>query len=278
MKKVGFIYHPKLERAVALAQELARALEGKKAAPWLSSAWDEDGARAHVPGSELLVSIGGDGTMLRATRMAVPWGVPVLGVNLGRLGFITELGPEEVVEALPHFLAGEGCVDERALLQVELKGEALHSLALNDAVVGRGKDPRVVYVETVIDGEPLTTFKADGVLVSTATGSTGYALAAGGPILSPWSQDLLLKAIAPHLSLAFALVLPPEAAVELRVHCDHQASLTLDGQIERPLEDGDLVRVRRSPLMARFLRRQTTGIFYRTLVERLSRQNRGSGG
>lgn len=277
MKKVGIIYHPKLARAVDLAGELAQQVPRDRVAFWASSAWEEETARGQVPGSELLVSIGGDGTMLRTTRMAVPWGVPVLGVNMGRLGFITELGPEEVAEALPHFLAGEGCLDERALLQVELRGEAIASPALNDVVVGRGKDPRVVYVETAIDGEPLTTFKADGVLVSTATGSTGYALAAGGPILPPWSQDLLLKAIAPHLSLASALVLSPGAAVELRVHCDHQASLTLDGQIERPLEDGDLVRVRRSPLVARFLRRQTTGIFYRTLVERLSRQNRGSG-
>jgi NAD+ kinase len=127
----------------------------------------------------------------------------------------------------------------------------------------------VIRIETKIDDTPLTTYKADGVIIATATGSTGYSLAAGGPILHPQAREVLLKAISPHLTMAHALVLPPAATVELRVITDHQAMLSIDGQVELPLESGDRVKVNLSSHVARFLRTGTAASLYSTLEQRL---------
>jgi NAD+ kinase len=154
------------------------------------------------------------------------------------------------------------------MLQAEVAGkEPFH--ALNDVVLGRGAISRVIYVETTIDGAPLNTYKADGVILATATGSTGYSLAAGGPILYPQSREIILNPISPHLTFANAVVLPPTAIVELKVRTDHQAMLSIDGQIDLALESGDSVKVKLSPHVARFLRVQPLTFFYSILMERL---------
>jgi NAD+ kinase len=169
---------------------------------------------------------------------------------------------------VPAFIAGEYWLDERAMLEVKLQERTFHTL--NDVVVTRGARVRIIKVKVAIDGEPLTTYRADGVIVATATGSTGYSLAAGGPILYPQAKELLLAPLAAHLSLTTPLVLPPEAALELEVHTDHQAILSVDGQIDVELNDGDVVQVRRSPYVTHLLRAQPPAFFYRTLTQRLS--------
>lgn len=268
MKILGILYHPKIAAAKAFAEELAGFLPSLNAVVWLCSAWDEEGAKAQVEGTELIVSVGGDGTILRAARAVAPQSIPIVGINLGRLGFMTELSAEEARDRLPALLAGEGWVDERAMLQAEVAGkEPFH--ALNDVVLGRGAISRVIYVEATIDGAPLNTYKADGVILATATGSTGYSLAAGGPILYPQSREIILNPISPHLTFANAVVLPPTAIVELKVRTDHQAMLSIDGQIDLALESGDSVKVKLSPHVARFLRVQPLTFFYSILMERL---------
>jgi NAD+ kinase len=221
----------------------------------------------------LLLSIGGDGTILRAARASVPWSVPIVGINLGRLGFMTEFSAEEALDRLPAFLAGDGWIDERTMLQAEptrsSKEPSPPFHALNDIVVGRGAICRVIRVEVTIDGAPLSTYKADGVILSTATGSTAYSLAAGGPILYPQAKEILLNPISPHPVYANPLLLPPAAVVELMVQTDHQAMLSIDGQIDLALESGDSVRVRLSPYTARFLRAQPPTFFYSSLMQRL---------
>ncbi|GAH02056.1 unnamed protein product, partial [marine sediment metagenome] len=142
----------------------------------------------------------------RAVQVAVPGLTPIAGVNLGKLGFMTELSVDEAVAKLPALLAGEGWIDERAMLEAELSPAGQDEparifYALNDVVVARGAIARTVYIEASIDGETLTTYKADGVIVATATGSTGYSLAAGGPILHPQSKEFLLLPIVPHLHM-----------------------------------------------------------------------------
>jgi NAD+ kinase len=154
------------------------------------------------------------------------------------------------------------------MLQAELAGKKPY-YALNDILIGRGAVSRVIYVETTIDGVPLTTHKADGVIIATATGSTGYSMAAGGPILYPQAREIILNPISPHLTFANAVVLPPTAIVELKVRTDHQAMLSIDGQINLALESGDIIRVSISPHVARFLRAQPPTFFYSTLMERL---------
>lgn len=268
MKRVGILYHPKIAAAGAFAEELAGFLPSLNASCWLCSAWDEANARAQLESTELICSVGGDGTILRAARAVIPWDIPIVGINLGRLGFMTELSAEEARDRLPAFLAGEGWIDERAMLQAELASKGPFH-ALNDVVLGRGAMARLVHVETYIDGAPLTTYKADGVILATATGSTGYSLAVGGPILYPQAREIILNPIAPHPTFANAVVLPPNATLEVRVQTDHQAMLSIDGQINVALESGDSVKVTLSPHVARFLRAKPPTFFYSSLMERL---------
>ncbi len=270
--RVGIVYHPKVESSRPLAERLAAFMKERQVQAWLASAWDEEALRPQIQGSDFLLCLGGDGTLLRVARAAVPWAVPIVGVNQGRLGFITELRPEEALKRLPLLLDGKGWVDERAMLAVKLprlhQGQAT-VWALNDAVVSRGAIARVISVETKIDGDLLTTYRGDGVMVATATGSTGYNLAAAGPILYPQSQDLVLTPLAPHLSLSNTLVLSGACTIALHVRTDHQAMLSLDGQTHITLESGDAIEVSRSPHVARFLRLRPPGDFYRTLTARL---------
>lgn len=274
MKRVGILYHPKREKALPLAEEIEKSLSHQGVSGWLCSAWEEDEARALAPDSDLLFSIGGDGTILRVARISAPLSIPMVGINLGRLGFMTELNITEIMEKLPDLLAGKGWVEERAMLEAELVSEREKAggksfQALNDVVVGRGSSARLVLIETIIDGELVTTYRADGVIVATATGSTGYSLAAGGPILYPQSREILLQPLASHLSLSQALVLPPETIIELKVTTSHEARLSLDGQVEMPLSSGDRVRVKLSPYVARFLRLRPKTYFYNLLEQKL---------
>lgn len=283
MKKVGIIYHPKLSAAIRLAKELEGALRSSNVAAWLCSAQEVDEVGGQAEGTELLLSIGGDGTILRAARLAAPRGIPILGVNLGKLGFLTELGAKEIKERLPSFLSGEGWVEERTMLQAELipldskggKPQLYH--ALNDVVVGRGAIANVVYIKVSLDGEAFATYKGDGVILATATGSTAYSLAAGGPVLYPQSRDFILQPLLTHLSPPTALVLPSTVVVELEVNTEHQALLSIDGQPNLPLGSGDRVIVQRSPYLARFLHRQPKAFFYRSLSQRLLGNKANSG-
>jgi NAD+ kinase len=148
-------------------------------------------------------------------------------------------------------------------------GHELHYQALNEVVVSRGSLARIVRLATWIDGDYLTTYAADGLIVSTPTGSTGYALAAGGPILPPELRNILLIPIAAHLSLDRAVVLSEGAQVALEVYSDHQVILTVDGQFEVEVQDGDRVEVKASPDSAHFVRLRSPAYFYRTLMSRL---------
>jgi NAD+ kinase len=286
MKRVGVIYHPKIAAAMDLAEELCRFMEASGVGTWTCSAWDEEEMKAHAQGSDLALSVGGDGTILRAARAMSPGEVPILGVNLGHLGFMTELTGENIMERLPALLGGDGWIDERTMLEVEVSAREEPKAAerplgplyaLNDAVLGRGQTWRVVYIKASINGEPLTTYKADGVIVATATGSTGYALAAGGPILYPQCEEILLKPVSAHLTMPYALVLPATTVVELELHTHYQAMLSLDGQVELALYDGDRVRVGRSSRVARFLRVYPPGSFYSGLEQRLKVRDSSTG-
>jgi NAD+ kinase len=266
VQRVGILYHPMIEAAITLAGELERLLSGRGVSAWLCSAWEGEKARAQLNNTDLILTIGGDGTILRAAGVVVPGLTPITGINLGKLGFMTELSAGEAVDKLPALLAGEGWIDERAMLEAQFSRQTFH--ALNDVVVARGAIARTVSVETSIDGERLTAYKGDGVVVATATGSTGYSLAAGGPILHPQSEEFILSPIAPHLSLVYPLVLLPKAVVKLRIIATHEATLSIDGHVNRPLSSGDSVTVRLSAHKARFLRIHPR-VFYGSLEQRL---------
>jgi NAD+ kinase len=275
MKKVGIVYHPLNKGTHSLAQKLAGFLDASGVSCWLCSAWEGDEVRKQVPGTELVLTIGGDGTILRAAQAVVTHSIPITGINLGKLGFLTELDADEARDRLPALLAGEGWIDERALLEVELtaikKEQEPPKLfyALNDAVVARGEIARMIYIEASIDGEPLATYRADGVIVATATGSTGYSLTAGGPVLHPQADEFLLVPIMPHLSLNYSLVLLPECVVRLRVNAGQRAALSIDGHICLSLDDGAAIKVKHSSVKTKFLRIQPKVSFYSTLEQKL---------
>jgi len=262
VKRVGILYHPKIEKAEAFSRELEKFLKAQGVSFWTCSAWEEEKAKSQIAGTELILSIGGDGTILRAVRVVVPQVVPIVGINLGNLGFMTELKADEAFEKLPRLLGGEGWIEERTMLEAEplSQGKTLH--AMNDVFVGRRSLARLVRIETRVDGEVLAIHRADGVIVATATGSTGYSLAAGGPILCPQAKEIIFKPVCPHLALDRAVVLSPEAEIQLKVVTTHEAMLSIDGQVELPLSSGDEVKVKLSPYVARFLRIRPKAYFY----------------
>ncbi|MFC1860491.1 NAD(+)/NADH kinase [Chloroflexota bacterium] len=275
MKKVGILYHPKIEAAHILAKALEDFLTASGVSTWLCSAWEEETARAQLDDTDFILTSGGDGTILRAAHLALPEQIPITGVNLGKLGFMTELSADEAIDRLPALLAGDGWVDERTVLETELtptkhEHKPVQTFyALNDVVVARGAAARIVYVDASIDGEPLTTYKADGVIVATATGSTGYSLSAGGPILYPQTKEFLLLPILPHLSLAYTVVLPSTVVVTLRISTHNQATLSIDGHINLPLSSDDTVTIKHSSKKVRFLRIHPKTSFYGSLEQRL---------
>jgi len=274
MNRIGIIYHPLKEAACKLAVELEELIESKGLSVWSCPATEADDARKQAEGTDLIVSIGGDGTILRAAQAIAPKPIPISGINLGNLGFMTELSVDEVEEKLGSLIAGEGWIDERCLLEAEVPAseenpDPQRFYALNDIVVTYGTIARMITVEASIDGEPLTTYRADGVIVSTATGSTGYSLAANGPILHPQAQEILLLPIVPHLSTSYKLVLPPSTVVKLRVSTDSTAMLTVDGHINTNLPDDTIITVKRSSNVIRFLRIHNKTTFYGSLDKRL---------
>ncbi len=273
VNKVGILYHPMVEAAYIKANEIQEFLASNGVSAWLCSAWEGEKAKTKLNNTDLILSVGGDGTILRAAHVVASGMTPIIGINLGRLGFMTELSADEALEKLPPLLAGKGWIDERAMLEAELSPTDQKSPdkfhALNDVVVARGAISRLVYIEASINGQQLTTYKADGVIMATATGSTGYSLAAGGPILYPQSQDFLLVPIMPHLSPAHAMVLPPTTKVQLHITTVHQATLSIDGHINLPLPDGATITIKHSPNTIRFLRIHPETYFYDSLEQRL---------
>lgn len=273
MRKIGIYFHAEQQAGRALAAELRATLDAVDGEVWSCSVWDEAG-REHVAGTDVIVCIGGDGTMLRAARVAAPFGVPLLGVNTGRLGFLAELDPDELQARLPAVLGGEGRIEERAMLSVDVRSNLMTAPvrldALNDVVVGRRSIGRPVYVEVDVDGTAFTTYRADAVIAASATGSTGYNLSAHGPVLHPEMRALVLTPVAPHLSMARSAVLPAESRIDLVVRSDHVSALSVDGQEDIPLEDGDTVHVRLAEHSARFLRLGPAERFWATVGERLA--------
>jgi NAD+ kinase len=272
MKRVGILYHPKREKAVAFSHELEKFLSSRNIHTWLCSAWEPEKAKPLVKDTDLILSIGGDGTILRSARTVIPDSVPILGINLGKLGFMAELKASEAMDKLPALLNGKGWIEERAILKAELPSQNKIFHALNDVFVGRRSSARLVSITCKINNTTLTTYRADGVIVATASGSTGYSLAAGGPILHPQAKEMVLKPVCAHFTFDKALILPAKTRVELTVTTTHEAMLSIDGQIELPLNSGDKIIVKLSPYTAKFLRVQPKTYFYKSLEAKLKRK------
>lgn len=269
MKRAGIFIHSRWTAAQELAREVTDYLRQRDIEVWQTADWEDHALAEQVEGTDLLLCLGGDGTMLRAARTVVPHEIPLLGVNMGRLGFLAEVRPADLLERLPDVIAGRYRVERRAMLQAQVPAWGATFHALNDIVVGRTSVGRPVYVDVSIDGSRLAIHRCDAMIVSSATGSTAYSLSAGGPILHPESKDLILNAVAPHLTGARPLVLPPWTVIDLMVTADKEAVVSIDGQIDREMNSGDRVSVCRSPHEARFVRFSRPQEYYEHLAERL---------
>lgn len=201
---------------------------------------------------DLVVAIGGDGTVLRAARRAVAADAAVLGINLGQLGYLAEVEPGAWEEALEGFLAGTHRIEERLMVAAEVAGRTL-APALNEVVIEKQALGRTVRLGVRIDGEHFTSYVADGLILASPTGSTAYSLSARGPIVAPSHRALLLTPVSPHTLFDRSLVLGPESVVEIEVLGDRDAAVSVDGQVGEPVAVGQTVTVRAAPRPARFV-------------------------
>ncbi|HVB73822.1 MAG TPA: NAD(+)/NADH kinase [Ktedonobacteraceae bacterium] len=227
-----------------------------------------------LKGFDLALVLGGDGTILHAARLCAHADVPIVGVNFGRVGFLTELEPDELEAKLPYYLHKDPSVwvDKRSMLHAALHqdGHLEEFLALNDIVIARGTWPRVVKIHITVDEYAYNTTYADGIVLSTATGSTAYNMAIGGPLLHPQVQSSVLTPIAPHLASDRSLVLQPASIVKLQIFTGSQNGVfSADGQMNREITDGATVIVRKSEYETQFLRRRPPTYFYQIIQSKL---------
>ena len=276
MRLIGILYNRRAARAKALAEEIADWAKRRAQPVRVCVREDLSPDTPWLQKADLLMTLGGDGTILRAARAAAPRGALILGINLGRVGFLAESEPDMWCDVLTRVLEGDYWVEERMMLRAVARrnGQEIgRADALNDVVVGRGERARVVHLCAEIDGGHLATYVVDGLIVATPTGSTAYALAAGGPVLPPQLRNILLVPVSPHLSMERPVVLSEGVTVRIAVSRARPAVLTVDGGVQAELASGDDVLVEASPHLARFARVQERAYFYKTLVQRLVPRN-----
>ena len=267
MKRILLVYQPYADAPASEARRVAAYLDARGEPYDICSTHDL--GEYPADNVRLAVSFGGDGTALRTARLVCTAHAPVIPVRLGKLSFLGELATSELPSGLEPYLAGDFWLDERAMLEVVADGQ--RALALNDAVVGRSESARAVSTDVRVDGVSVVCYLADGVIVSTATGSTAYSLAAGGPVIAPQLRAMVITPIAAHLTALRSLVLPEDARVEL-VNRGHSADmLTVDGQVDFRIEPGASVQIAIASTTSLFARRGSRSAFYEGLSARLSR-------
>lgn len=249
VKRIGFAFNPTSDPAITLKDRAVAwaALHGVD--HWAATAADRDGLHVELPNTDVLVVLGGDGTFLRAARAVVRDDVPLLGINVGKVGFLSKVEATDLEKVLELLLAGRFSIEPRMALEghilrdgTSIGGDQL--VALNDIVVARGSLARVVRLDTSIDESHLASFVADGLVVASPTGSTGYSFSAGGPILGPTARNLVVTPIAGYLTTIRSVVVGPEAVVRTRIVDAHEALVSVDGREDIPVQVGDVVEVR----------------------------------
>jgi len=269
-QNIAVMAHPHIPDALNVAQEVGSHIQNLGVAAEVGSLYDEN-LRASVKARtfDLIIALGGDGTMLRAGHLCAPVDIPLLGINVGHYGFLVELKRQQWQDYLPRLLAGEFRYEERMMLFACCKRAAeedVHFDVINDVVVARGQYVRPIEVEALLNGAHIASYVADGLIAATPTGSTAYALAAGGPILPPEIRNILLMPVAPHLSVDRAVVLSEGSSVTIRVLTSHEAVVSVDGQPPVQLASGDSVEVTAHEKSLHMVRFQDPYYFYRNLT------------
>lgn len=267
MKNVGLAVHPTKAAALKVAAQLADWLASRELNVKIESESSEKigkpelaGDEDEVYGADLVVVLGGDGTILRASRLAGPRQTPMLGVHFGQYGFITEIHPPEMKPALERVLKGDYEISERLMLRARLyrdEKEIGTWTAMNDVVVAKGPLARILRLRTYVDNKYLATYAADGIIVASPTGSTAYSLSAGGPVVNPDVDVMILTPICPHTLNARSLVLPGSESIQVIAECgpeEPRMMLTVDGQIGYELQCHDKVDIQKAEFTAKIIR------------------------
>jgi len=265
--RLGFAYNPTNEAALELRERAAGWCRMHGVEQWAAAASDTDALRADLPTTDVLFVLGGDGTFLRAARAVAEVDVPLLGVNLGKIGFLSKVEADELEAVLARIADGRYRLEERMVLEGRIHpggGDATEErmIALNDIVIARGALARVCRLDVSIDDSHLATFIADGLVVASPTGSTGYSFSAGGPIVEPQSRNLIVTPIAGYLSAIRSVVAGPTQTVRCRIVDAHEALVSIDGREDIPLAVGDMVAVRAVDRPIRLVEPQGTVPFW----------------
>lgn len=248
IERIGFAYNPTKEAALDLQERAEGWCSARGVDHWAAPAGDFQALVAGLPGTVALVVLGGDGTFLRAARAVAEVDVPLLGVNLGKVGFLSKVEAQGLEAVLDQLVAGEFDIEDRMALRATIhpgggteEGESF--FALNEIAVVRGSMARVCRIEVEVGPSHLATFVADGVVVSSPTGSTGYSFSAGGPIVDPSSRNMVVTPIAGYLSAIRSIVVSPRHTVRCRVVDAYDVLMSVDGREDRRLSIGDVVAV-----------------------------------
>ncbi|HEV7605666.1 MAG TPA: NAD(+)/NADH kinase [Candidatus Limnocylindrales bacterium] len=246
--RIGFAYNPTIEASVELSARAAGWCQMHGIGEWQAQSGDLESLVRELRSTDALVVLGGDGTFLRAARAVAEVDVPILGINLGKVGFLSKAEAGELDAVLAKLVAGRYTIDERMALEGRILRDgrpidAARHVALNDIVVARGSLARVCRLDVAIDDTHLATFIADGLVISSPTGSTGYSFSAGGPILDPVSRNLVVTPIAAYLSAIRSVVVSPSQTVRCTVVDAYEALVSVDGREDIPVRVGDVVEV-----------------------------------
>ena len=258
LDRIGFAYNPTKEAALDLRERAEGWCEVRGIGHWAAPAGETRTLVDELPETGALVVLGGDGTFLRAARAVSEVDVPLLGVNLGKVGFLSKVETHDMESVLRHLVAGDFTLEARMALHAEIhpagRAEASETFfALNDVVVARGSMVRVCRIEVEIGPSHLATFTADGLVVSSPTGSTGYSFSAGGPIVDPTSRNLVVTPIAGYLTAIRSVVVSPRHTVRVRILDAYDVLMSVDGREDRRLSIGDVVSVSELPRPIRFI-------------------------
>ena len=269
---VGLVLHPQIDEQLPTIQQARARLEGEGMRVWIHRAHRKDaldGLPENLAHTRLLISIGGDGTLLWTARQAAVHRIPVLGINNGRLGFLVPVPMNQLGDAIDRWLRGDFQPQARTLLRASVEGKVQERLAVNDVVVHKvNVDFNLIRIELAVDGHPAGAFDADGAVIATSTGSTGYALSLGGPIVRPDVHGLVFTPLNPHSLFNRPVVLPESARLTLGIPRE-PAVLTCDGQVTVALDAGARVMVEVAPLQAELVRFQPEPDFFDLLRQKL---------
>jgi len=271
---IGIISKAGIEKSLDLASKIADKISIAHDV-WVSDVDDIDTYRSKFKDTQLVITLGGDGTILRVARSISSFEIPILGINLGRVGFMTEIPYSDSLKILDEVLKdiNKFRIEKRLMLKATgiSNNQKFELNALNDIVLGHQSVSRLMDIDVYVDSELMAEYRADGIIISSPSGSTGYSLAAGGPIITPEQKLMLIQPIAPHMSLDVGVVVPDDSKISINIASPNKAVVSADGFDEVVLGEKDKIDVEISKHVTRFIRLNNQSDFYKQLTSRLKR-------